>query len=233
MQEKKFLQRIRGYLFSGILVTAPLAVTVYIIWLITGSIDQLAAHLLPEYLVNGYQMPLSIPGLGFIIVILLLILIGALTRGVIGAFFVSASERMLAKLPIVRSIYAGSKQIFEAFFGNKSLSFRQVGMIEYPRKGIWSLCFITGTTKGEVQTKTADNVVNVFVPTTPNPTSGFLLFVPMDEIILIDMRVEEGIKMVVSAGIVTPPYIPQKSLDEPLPEMSKKMDETFEETKTK
>jgi uncharacterized membrane protein len=112
---------------------------------------------------------------------------------------------MLARMPVVRSIYGATKQIFETVLAHKSTAFRQVCLVEYPRRGLWTLGFITGTTVGEVQDRTSDEVVNVFLPTTPNPTSGFLLFVPRRDIVLLEMSIEDGIKMVISGGIVTPP----------------------------
>jgi len=108
-------------------------------------------------------------------------------------------------MPVVRSIYGATKQIFETVLAHKSTAFRQVCLVEYPRRGIWSLGFVTGTAVGEIQERTSDQVVNVFLPTTPNPTSGFLLLVPTRDLILLKMSVEDGIKMVISGGIITPP----------------------------
>ncbi|MGB1548340.1 MAG: DUF502 domain-containing protein [Alphaproteobacteria bacterium] len=132
-------------------------------------------------------------------------LIGALTAGFFGRFIVKYGERVLARMPVVRSIYGALKQIFEAVLTHSSTAFRKVVLIEYPRRGTWVLGFITGETKGEIQNLTKETVINVFLPTTPNPTSGFLLFVPAEDVYELTMTVEEGIKMVVSGGIVTPP----------------------------
>ncbi|MCZ6849222.1 MAG: DUF502 domain-containing protein, partial [Alphaproteobacteria bacterium] len=122
-----------------------------------------------------------------------------------GRFFVRTGERILAQMPIIRSIYGALKQVFETVFAAKSRAFREVVLIEYPRKGVWAIGFATGTTSGEVQNIIEDEVVNVFLPTTPNPTSGFLLFLPRKDVTFLSMSVEDGVKMVISAGVVTPP----------------------------
>jgi uncharacterized membrane protein len=199
------LGRARAYLLAGILVTAPVAITLYLAWAVVDLIDNSVTKLLPEQYNPENYMPFSVPGLGVVIVILTLMLIGAFTAGVIGRLVIRAGEGVLARMPIIRSVYAATKQIMETVLANQSAAFREVVLLEYPRRGIWTLGFISGETHGELRNLTADDVVNVFVPTTPNPTSGFLLFVPRSELHVLEMTVEEGIKMVVSTGIVTPP----------------------------
>ena len=130
--------------------------------------------------------------------------VGFLTAGLIGRYIIKLGERIIQRLPIIRSVYGALKQIFESVLASSSESFREVVLVEYPRRGIWAIAFFTGTTKEEVQNITDNEMVNIFLPTTPNPTSGFLLFVPRDELIQLNMTVEEGIKMVISGGIVTP-----------------------------
>lgn len=196
--------RLRAYFLAGIIITAPIAITLYLAWLFVALVDQAVGNLIPAaYNPNSY-LPFTIPGLGLVLVVVALTLIGAVTAGYLGRLFLRLSEWALAKMPVVRSVYAAVKQIFETVLQNQSQAFRQVAMVEYPRKGLWALGFITGVTRGEVQNMTADTLVNVFLPTTPNPTSGFLLFVPKSEVYILDMSVEDGIKMVVSGGIVTP-----------------------------
>jgi uncharacterized membrane protein len=197
--------RLRGYFFAGVLITAPLGITIYIAWSFISWVDSQVIPLLPERYNPERYLPFSVPGIGLLIVLVGLTLIGALTAGIIGRLFINTSERLLNRMPIVRSLYSATKQIFETVLAQKSTAFRDVVLIEYPRRGMWAIGFITGTTEGEVQELTEDEVVNVFLPTTPNPTSGFLLFVPRSDIISLHMSVEEGIKMVVSGGIVTPP----------------------------
>lgn len=197
--------RLRAYFFAGILVTAPAAITFYIAWLLISFIDTQVTGLLPaRYNPNAF-LPFSVPGLGLMILILFLILVGMLTAGFLGRLIVRTGETFLARMPVIRSVYGAVKQIFETVLAQQSNAFRQVVLVEYPRRGIWALGFVSGTTTGEVQNLTAEETVNVFLPTTPNPTSGFLLFVPRGDLVVLNMTVEEGIKMVVSGGIVTPP----------------------------
>lgn len=197
--------RLRAYFFAGILVTAPAAITFYVAWLIIGFIDQQVTSLLPSRYNPNDILPFSIPGLGLVILIVVLTMIGAFTAGFVGRMAVRLSEGMLARMPVIRSLYGAVKQIFETVLATQSTAFRQVVLVEYPRRGIWALGFVSGVTKGEVQNLTEDEVINVFLPTTPNPTSGFLLFVPRRDLVVLNMTVEDGIKMVVSGGIVTPP----------------------------
>jgi uncharacterized membrane protein len=199
------LARLRAYFLAGVLVTAPLAITFYIVWLIVSFVDDRVSGLLPQRYNPETYLPFGIPGLGLVIAVAALILVGALTAGYVGRIVVRLSDAALARMPVVRSIYGATKQVFETVLAHKSTAFRQVCLVEYPRHGVWTLGFITGATVGEVQERTSDEVVNVFLPTTPNPTSGFLLFVPRRDIILLDMSIEDGIKMVISGGIVTPP----------------------------
>ncbi len=197
--------RLRAYFLAGVLVTAPVAITFYIVWLIVTFVDARVGRLIPARYHPEAYLPFGIPGLGLVIAVVVLILIGAVTAGYVGRIVLRINDALLARMPVVRSIYGATKQIFETVLAHKSTAFRQVCLIEYPRRGIWSIGFITGKTVGEVQDRTAEEVVNVFLPTTPNPTSGFLLFVPRRDIILLEMSIEDGIKMVISGGIVTPP----------------------------
>lgn len=197
-----FMARLRAYFFAGILVTAPVSITFYIAWQFIKFMDDRVAPLLPPAL-NPQNW--GIPGFGLIAVVVSLTLIGALTAGFAGRLVVRLSDAVLEHMPVIRSIYSAVKQIFETMLAQKANAFREVVLIEYPRKGIWTLGFITGSTSGEVADQFGQDMVNVFVPTTPNPTSGFLLFLPRNEVTVLEMSVEDGIKMVVSTGIITPP----------------------------
>jgi uncharacterized membrane protein len=198
-------RHLRGYFLAGILVTAPIGITFYMAWLIINWIDGVVTALLPPVYNPETYLPFGVPGLGLLIVCIFLILIGALTAGMLGRFWVRTSERILNRMPVIRSVYGAIKQIFETILSNQSNSFREVVLLEYPRRGSWAMGFVTGKTEGEIQDSTEDDVVNVFLPTTPNPTSGYLLFLPRRELVSLSMTVEEGIKLVVSGGIVTPP----------------------------
>ena len=172
--------------------------------MIVTFVDTQVAGMLPESLDFTKKLPHQIPGLGLIISIIAITFIGAITPGFIGRTLLKSGERVLNKMPVVRSIYGAIKQIMETVMSTNSDSFREVVLVEYPRKGIWVIGFVTGETKGEVQSLTKDKVINIFVPTTPNPTSGFLLFIPQKDLVYMDMKVEDAVKMVISGGIVTP-----------------------------
>ena len=200
-----FFARFRRYFLAGILVTSPILITAYVTWMIITFIDAQVAGLLPDSLDFTKQLPHQIPGLGLIISIFTITIIGALTPGFIGRTLLKAGERVLDKMPVVRTIYGAIKQIMETVMSTNSESFREVVLVEYPRKNIWVIGFVTGETKGEVQSLNKSQLINIFIPTTPNPTSGFLLFIPKEDLVYMDMKVEDAVKMVISGGIVTPP----------------------------
>ena len=200
-----FFARFRRYFLAGILVTSPILITAYVTWMIITFIDTQVAGLLPDSLDFTKQLPHQIPGLGLIISIFTITIIGALTPGFIGRTLLKAGERVLDKMPVVRTIYGAIKQIMETVMSTNSESFREVVLVEYPRKSIWVIGFVTGETKGEVQSLNKSQLINIFIPTTPNPTSGFLLFIPKEDLVYMDMKVEDAVKMVISGGIVTPP----------------------------
>lgn len=202
-QKMGFFLLLRRWFFAGLLVSTPVFLTLYITWILITFIDSYAVQLVPARL-NPSIGDFQIPGVGIIFGVILIMLIGALTTGLIGTTLLRFGEALLNRLPVVRSVYGGTKQVVETIMSSRSDTFREVVLIEYPRKNIWVIGFITGATRGEVQNRSAENLVNVFVPTTPNPTSGFLLFYPREEMITLDMEVEEAVKMVVSAGIITP-----------------------------
>lgn len=204
-KKKHFYGHIRGYFLAGILVTAPIGITFYISWLLIRWVDSKVTPLLPAAYNPETYLPFAVPGLGLVIVFVTLTFIGWATAGMVGRLWTRVSEKTLARMPVIRSIYGAVKQITETILQQQSNAFRQVVLFEYPRRGSWAIGFITGQTQGEVQNLTQDDVVNVFLPTTPNPTSGYLLFIPRKELVVLGMTVEEGIKMVVSGGIVTPP----------------------------
>lgn len=204
------MTRLRAYFFAGILVTAPVSITFYIAWQFIKFMDNQVWPLIPPAL-NPQNW--GFPGFGLIAVVVGLTMIGMLTAGFVGRFLVKIYDIILQRMPVLSGIYSAVKQIFETMLAQKANAFREVALIEYPRKGIWTAAFITGTTSGEIGDRFADDMVNVFVPTTPNPTSGFLLFLPRREVHVLDMTVEEGLKMVISTGILVPPN--RKAMVEP------------------
>ncbi len=187
------------------MVTAPIGITIYLAVLFVQLVDDQMRGLVPaQYDPNTY-LPFDIPGLGVLALLLMLLVVGFFAAGLIGRMVFRLGESLIDRVPVVRSVYGALKQIFETVFADSSSSFREVVLVEYPRRGLWAVGFITGRTRGEVRDRIDRDLVNVFLPTTPNPTSGFLLFVPREDLVHLDMSVEEGIKMVISAGIVTPP----------------------------
>lgn len=203
------VSRLRTYFFAGMLVTAPAFITFYMAYLIVTFIDDQVTRFIPAKYNPETYLPFGLPGLGVVLLVVVLILVGALTAGFVGRALVRVGERLLARMPVIRNVYGALKQIFETVLAQQSTAFRQVVMVEYPRRGVWSIGFLTGASKGEVQYRTEDDVINVFIPTTPNPTSGYLLFVPREDLVMMDMSVEEGIKLVISGGIVVPPFQPK------------------------
>ena len=195
---------LKRWFFAGLLVSAPILLTVYITWLFINIVDGYVASLLPSYLQPSTYVNYDIPGFGIVIGGITIIFIGGLTAGLLGRTLIRLGESIVGRLPIVRSVYGATKQIMETVMASQSDAFREVVLIEYPRRGIWAVGFVTGTTKGEIQNMSSETLINIFVPTTPNPTSGFLLFVPRGDAIALDMGVEDAVKMVVSGGIVTP-----------------------------
>ena len=199
------LAKFRRFFLTGLLVTAPIIITIYVTWLVITFIDVKVANLLPEYLDFRKALPFQIPGLGLVIVIFVITLIGAITPGLIGRNLLKLGEMILFKTPVIRTVYSSIKQIMETVMSTNSKSFKEVVLVEYPRKDIWVIAFVTSSVKGEIGNKIKKSkLVSIFVPTTPNPTSGFLLFVTQKDLIYLDMPVEQAVKLVISGGIVSP-----------------------------
>lgn len=224
-------QRLRGYFLAGILVTAPIGITVYLTYIFLNFVDSNVAKILPSTWYEGVYGTTTYPGLGIIMALVFFIFVGWFATNVLGRMIIRLSEYIVNRMPIIRTLYNATKQIFETVMASKSQAFREPVMLEYPRKGVFSIGFVTGRTEGEVQRVTKNETINVFVPTTPNPTSGYLLFVPRKELIYLEMSVEEAIKLVVSAGIITPPD-PEEMADKKEAKrlIKKKPGKTIEET---
>ena len=207
IENKVFMKlgaKLRAYLFTGILVTAPVAITFYLAYKFILWVDVFVNKILPPQYNFANYMPMTIPGFGLIILIGFLMLVGMFAAGFLGRFFIRLGEWFVAKMPLISSIYSLLKQIFETVFSSKTQAFKKVVMLEYPRKGIWILGLVSTDLQGEIEEKLPDEMINVFIPTTPNPTSGFLIFVPKKDVIEMDMSVEEAIKFIVSGGLVEP-----------------------------
>ena len=215
------LRRLRNYFFAGVLVTAPIGITVLLAWEIVALIDDWVTPFIPPAWDPETYLPFSIPGLGVAAIVIVLTLVGFLTAGLVGRTLLSLGESLLDRMPVVRSLYSAVKQIVQVVFKQQSRAFREVVLIQYPRAESWAIGFITGEPARQIQEVPPPDVINIFLPTTPNPTSGFLLFVPREEVQTLSMTVEEGIKMVISGGIVTPPdRRPRPAASTPDPEDS-------------
>jgi len=202
------VKRLTNYLISGLLFWIPLALTVLVIKFFLEVINNLVpARLLPEALLN---LETSIPGSGFIFVIVILLITGALVTNILGRKIVDLWEKALNKIPGFRNIYNALKKISSTVLNTSSESFRKAFLIQYPSKGIWVVAFQSGDYKGEIETIIGEDVINLFVPTTPNPTSGFFVIIPKKDAIELKMSVEEAFKLVISAGVVTPETLKNK-----------------------
>ena len=208
------MKRIRRYLVAGILVWAPLAVTYLLLRFAVNVMDR-TLLLLPSQYRPDEMLGFHIPGLGIILAVFVLLLTGILAANFVGRAFVGGWESLLDRIPVVRAIYSGAKNFAEMVFSDSSQSFKKVLLIQYPRKGLYSLAFQTATELGEVQGRTGEEVVSCFVPTTPNPTSGFIIIVPKKDITELDMEVDEALKMIISLGVVVPVWSKQQTAELP------------------
>jgi uncharacterized membrane protein len=194
---------IRGYFFAGLLVIVPLGITFFVISAILKLMDR-ALVIIPSKFHFHTSLPFKIPGLGLILFIALVLITGILVKNYFGRRVIDLGEYILSKIPLVRPIYVATKQVIQATFGDSQDAFKRVVLIEYPRKDIYGLAFVTGVAKGELAQKTDQRMINVFVPTTPNPTSGFYLIVPEEDTIPLSITVEEAFKLLISGGVVEP-----------------------------
>ncbi|MDX2223946.1 MAG: DUF502 domain-containing protein [Rhodospirillaceae bacterium] len=215
---RSLMARLRRYFLAGVLVTAPIGITVYVAWSIITAVDRTVVGLLPPGFNLNTYLPFEMPGVGLVTLVVGLTLAGFLTANYLGRFMVRLGEGIVARMPVIRSLYSAVKQIFEAVLKERETSFSEVVMVEYPRRGMWTLGLVIGETHGEIQARTTEKMYNVYLPTTPNPTSGYLVFLPRSDMIHLDMSVEDCMKMIVSGGIVTPPYDPKSGPAKPADE---------------
>lgn len=210
------ISRLRANFLTGLVVIAPVGLTIWLIWSIVGWVDGFVLPLVP----NRYQpdkmiqdllgldptVQINVRGIGVVIFLIFTVIVGWMAKGLIGRSMIAFAESLVERTPVVRSIYSGIKQISETVFAQSERSFEKACLIEYPRRGIWAIGFISTNTKGELAARgnNGEPMLSIFVPTTPNPTSGFLLFIPEKDVIVLDMTVEEAAKLVISAGLVYP-----------------------------
>ena len=203
----RVLAKVRGNFLAGLIVIAPIGFTMWIINSIIGWIDGWVLPLIPYNYHFAEYIGINLKGLGVIFFLVFTVLVGWVAKGILGRTFLRVGENLVDRTPIVRSVYSGIKQIAETVLSSRDSSFEKACLIEYPRKGIWAIAFVASDSRGEIAEKNPDKenqLVSVFIPTTPNPTSGFLLFIPKSDIKYLDMTIEEAAKLVISAGLVYP-----------------------------
>jgi len=213
-RRKSFFSGLRNSFLTGVVVIAPVGLTVWLIWSVIGWVDGVVLPFVPnryqpENILNtflGLDIQLQLRGLGVVFFLIFTTFVGWLAKGLLGRSLIRSAERFVNRMPVVRSIYSGVKQIAETVFSQADRSFEKACIVQYPRKGIWAVGFISTSAKGEIRARVNDaqNLLSVFVPTTPNPTSGFLLFFPAEDVIELDMSIEDAAKLVISAGLVYP-----------------------------
>lgn len=209
---------LRGRFFAGMVIAAPLAATFFILQFLITFIDNRVKPLLPPLLQPETYTNYAIPGFGVVVLVVALTILGAITANLVGRSLLRATDRIFSRIPIVKNVYAAIKQLTEVLANNQQASFDRCVMVEYPKKDSWCIAFVSSHAKGEIGTKLGTSKIGVFVPTTPNPTSGFLIYVEESETIALEMSVEEGAKMILTAGLVVPdfdPANPNASIAEP------------------
>lgn len=211
------LAGLRSSFLTGLVVIAPIGLTIWFIWTVIGFVDGVVLPLVPDRFNPGQYIGVDLRGLGVVIFLIFTVVVGWIAKGLIGRSLLRFGESMVERMPVVRSIYSGVKQIAETVFAQSDRSFEKACLIEYPRKGVWAIGFISTEARGEIADKHTTNgtLFSVFLPTTPNPTSGFLLYIPAEDVIVLDMSVEDAAKLIISAGLVYPnaknPALPAKA----------------------
>lgn len=208
------LARLRSSFLTGIVVIMPIFLTIWLIWTLAGWVDSVVLPLVPQTFRPEQYIGINLRGVGVIIFLIFTILVGWIAKGLLGRSLLRFAEGLVDQLPIVRSVYNGVKQIAETVFAQSDRSFEKACLIQYPRRDIWAIGFISTEAKGEIndRAETGSQLLSIFVPTTPNPTSGFLLYFPEEDVIELDMTVEDAAKLVISAGLVYPnPKDPTKA----------------------
>lgn len=202
-------QRLRTNFLTGLVVVLPVFLTIYLVWITIGFVDAQVIPLIPSRYNPENVFGRNIFGLGLIVFLVFTTMVGALTKGFIGRRIIHYGERVVERMPVIRSIYNALKQVMETVLSPSATSFKQACLIEYPHKGIWSIAFVSAEVRGEIATRledvSGDTILSVLMPTTPNPTNGFLFYVPRRDVILLDMSIEEAAKLIISAGLVQPP----------------------------
>ncbi|WP_374304593.1 DUF502 domain-containing protein [Ferrovibrio sp.] len=207
--------RLRNYFLAGIIVTAPIGLTIYLVVITIQAIDRNVRGLVPEGYeperLIPYHLPFGIPGLGVLAALVLLTLIGFLATNLLGRTLLRVSERLVARMPVIRGLYSALKQIFETVFSQSGQSFRQVALVPWPSAGSWTIAFVTNYVQGtEVSQNLGDDLVTVYVPTTPNPTGGYMVYYRRKDIVILSTSVDQAMKLIISCGVIVPPELAGK-----------------------
>lgn len=207
-----FMARFRNYFLTGLVVTGPVVITIYLLWWFINWVDGLVRPLVPAAYRPEAYLPFAVPGFGLIVGVVGLTLVGFFTANLIGRKLVELGEHLLGRMPVVRAIYRGLKQVFETLFSGKGSSFRKVGMVEFPAPGMWSIVLISQPPSATVEQSLPgeEEYISVFLPCAPNPTTGFFFYVPKSKVIEIDMGTDDAATLIMSAGVVQPGADPQK-----------------------
>lgn len=207
---KRFRSFIKANLIAGLLFLTPLAATFYFLKFTITWIDRILLLIPPAYRPENF-LPFPVPGLGIIVLFFILLFTGVLVRNYLGSKLVALWEYIISKIPLVNKFYISVKQLIETILNGGSKDFKRVVLVEFPKDGVYSLGYVTGVAVGEIQQKTKKKVLNIYVPTTPNPTSGYYLVVPEEEVIPLEMSVEDSFKLLISGGIINPDETPKKN----------------------
>ncbi len=209
-RKRGLLASLRASFLTGLVVIMPVGMTIWLIWTLFGWVDGFVLPVIPDRFNPEEYIGINLRGIGVIFFLVFTIVVGWVAKGLIGRSLIRFGETLVARTPVVRSIYSGIKQIAETVFAQSERSFEKACLVQYPRKGIWAIGFISTEARGEIAARadTVGGLVSVFVPTTPNPTSGFLLYFPAEDVVELDMTIEDAAKLVISAGLVYPPDRP-------------------------
>ena len=206
--KSSILARLRSNFLAGLIIVAPIGLTIWLIWTVIGWIDGFVLPLVPETFQPEKYIGINLRGVGVIIFLIFTIFVGWIAKGLLGRSMLTMAERLVDRMPVVRSIYNGIKQIAETVFAQTETNFERACLVQYPKEDIWAIGFVSTRAKGELQSRLNEkgyaDVISVFLPTTPNPTSGFLLYVPESDVIYLDMKIEDAAKLIISAGLVYP-----------------------------
>jgi uncharacterized membrane protein len=199
-------QRLRTYFLTGVVIAGPVAITIYLTWWFISSVDGWVKPIIPAFYLPETHLPFAIPGFGILVAVSLLTMLGFLTANLVGRTMFEFSERLLDRMPIVRGLYKSMKQIFETVFSQNGTSFKKVGLVEYPAKGMWSVVLISAEPKGDLAASMPEkrDYIGVFLPCSPNPTTGFFFYLPKAQVIEVAMSPDEAAKLVMSAGLIQP-----------------------------